>query len=356
MTSPSNGCGGLLIVIVNFRTPGLTIDSLVSLEPELAAFAASEGRAHDRPAAQVVVVENGSGDDSAARLQQAISDHRWTWCQLVVQPKNLGFAGGNNLVLRPALARPADTRPEFVLLLNPDTLVRLQALQELVTFMRTHPQVGIAGSRLEDPDGTPQRSAFRFPNPWTELNDTLRIHLLEKTITRSVMAPPVRDEAHETDWVAGASMIIRPAVFDEIGLLDEGYFVYFEEVDFCLRARRARGPDATEGGRSEGASDGGGWRCWYVPSSRVVHLVGMASQVNNPDMVPKRRPRYWFEARKRFYQKNDGLMVWLLADLAWMAGWVIFRIRRWLQRRPTNDPPWFLWDFIRYTYFPDTAR
>ncbi|MEI8197801.1 MAG: glycosyltransferase family 2 protein [Phycisphaerae bacterium] len=345
----------LLIVIVNFRTPDLTIDALASLVPELTALtdpSADQTSGQMGKSVQVGVVENGSGDDSALRLQQAIADRGWSWCQLLVEPKNLGFAGGNNLALRPALQRPAADRPEFVILLNPDTLVRPGAFQELVTFMRNHPQVGIAGSRLEDPDGTPQRSAFQFPNPWTELNDTLRIHLLEKTVKRSVMAPPVRDEAHETDWVAGASMIIRPAVFDEIGLLDEDYFVYFEEVDFCLRARRAHGA----GGAAAGGGMAAGWRCWYVPASRVVHLVGMSSHVNNPDMVPKRRPRYWFDARKRFYQKNYGLIVWLLADLAWMAGWVIFRIRRWLQRRPTNDPPWFLWDFIRYTYFPDTAR
>lgn len=347
----------LMIVIVNYKTPKLTVDALVSLEPEIAALNAGD-EVLEGMAVRVVVVENGSGDDSVHILRQAIAQHGWTWCELLVQEKNLGFSGGNNVALRPALALPrsiagggeAGARPDYFVLLNPDTLVRPGGMRELVKFMQGHPEVGIAGSRLEDPDGTPQRSAFKFPHPWTELNDTLRIAFLEKSVPRSVMAPPVRSEAHLTDWVAGASMIIRPEVFEDIGLLDEGYFVYFEEVDFCLRASRVK-----RNGK-HGVRGGGGWECGYVPASRVVHLIGMASQVNNPSMVPKRRPRYWFDARKRFYRKNYGLVTSLLADLAWMSGYLVFRVRRWVQRRPTNDPPRFFRDFVRYTYFSGPAK
>jgi GT2 family glycosyltransferase len=343
----ADGGGGLLIVIVNYRTAELTIGALAALEAEVAALACGNGAVPSRTRAtevRVVVVENGSGDDSAELLQQAIASHRWTWCTLLVSPTNLGFAGGNNLALRPELGAEGGEegaragRSEFVVLLNPDTLVRPGAMRELIEFMRRHPDVGIAGSRLEDPDGTAQRSAFRFPTPWTELNDTLRMRVLEKCVPQASGAFDVRDDPHPTDWVAGASMIIRPAVFDAIGLLDEGYFVYYEEVDFCLRARR------------------GGWPCWYVPASRVVHLVGMASQVNNPNMKPKRRPRFWFDARKRYFRRNQGWLTALLADAAWLGGYAIFRVRRWCQRRPTGDPPWFFWDFLRYTYFAGPAR
>src|SRR5262249_8484299 len=162
-------------------------------------------------------------------------------------------------------------------------------------FMKAHPEVGIAGSRLEDPDGTPQRCAFRFPSAASELEEGIRIGFVSRLLQHSVVAPPVRNEAHETDWVAGASMIVRRGVFDEIGLMDDEYFLYFEEVDFCLRARR------------------GGWTCWYVPASRVVHLVGQASGVTDVKRPMKRRPRYWFESRSRYFRRNHGRAYKMLA-------------------------------------------
>src|SRR5204863_2390861 len=121
---------------------------------------------------------------------------------------------------------------------------------------------------------------------------------------RWVVAPPVRTETFPTDWVAGASMIVRKAVFDAIGLMDDEYFMYFEEVDFCLRARRA------------------GWPCWYVPASRVVHLVGQTSGVTDTRQVTKRRPKYWFDSRRRYFLVNHGAVKTALADLVWTAGYV----------------------------------
>src|SRR5262249_32746753 len=141
----------LLVVIVNFRVAQLVIDCLHSLAAELASVASIH----------VSVCENGTGDDSAERIQRAIEDNGWqTWCTLMQLEVNLGFTGGNNVIIRPALESPDP--PEYVLLLNPDTIVRPNALTALVDFMELNPGIGIAGSRLEDPDGTPQRSAFRF--------------------------------------------------------------------------------------------------------------------------------------------------------------------------------------------------
>ncbi len=109
--------------------------------------------------------------------------------------------------------------------------------------------------------------------------------------------------------------------------------MYYEEVDFCLRARRA------------------GWECWYVPASRVIHLVGQASKINNPHMKPKRRPRYWFDSRAGFFSQNYGFLVSLLADAAWASGYACFRLRRLAMLKKVNDAPWLLWDFVRYTCF-----
>lgn len=313
----------LLIVIVNYRSSGLAIDCLRSLEPEVAA----------HPGARAVVVENASGDDSADRLSAAIEEHRWaSWAELVAAPRNGGFAAGNNVAVAPALS--STVPPDYFWLLNPDTVARPGALGELVGFLGRRPDVGLAGSRLEHPDGAPQRSAFRFPTVLGELEGGLRLGLASRLLGRHVVAPPVPDHECRVDWVAGASLLVRREVFEAVGLLDDGYFMYFEEVDFCLKASRA------------------GWPCWYVPSSRVVHLVGQSSGVTRAGDERKRRPRYWFEARRRYFTTNHGRAKTLAADLAFAVSYGSYRARRVLQRKPDDDPKWMLWDFIRYNLLP----
>jgi GT2 family glycosyltransferase len=200
--------------------------------------------------------------------------------------------------------------------------------------MEDRAEVGIAGSRLEEPDGTPQRSAFHFPSILGELEGGLRLGLISRLLARWVVAPDVPDVPGPIDWVAGACMIIRREVFEQVGLMDEGYFMYFEEVDFCRRARRA------------------GWPCWYVPTARVVHLVGQSSGVTDPRAARRRRPSYWFHARRRYFLNNHGRAATALADLAWSLGYATFRLRRLIQRKPDTDPEWLLWDFIRFNFLP----
>jgi N-acetylglucosaminyl-diphospho-decaprenol L-rhamnosyltransferase len=309
------------IVIVNFKTPGLVIDCLRSLVEEVRA-------AGD---CQVIVVENGSPDDSAQRLEAAIRTEQWGgWAKLLVLDKNLGFAGGNNAALRPLLAesKPAD----YFLLLNPDTVVRPGAVTTLIDFLDRHPKAGIAGSRLEDPDGTPQRSAFRFPTVPSEFETGVRLGLISRLFRSSIVAPPVTDATHRCDWLAGASMLVRKEVFDAIGLMDDDYFLYYEETDFMLRAKRA------------------GWSTWYVPASRVVHLVGQASGVTDTKKPARRLPKYWFDSRRRYFVKNHGAFYALWADAAWLIGFSLWRVRRRLQKKPDLDPPHYLSDFVRYNF------
>src|SRR5580692_7169823 len=123
----------LLIVIVNYRVPQLTIDCLHSVAQEISSI----------PDAQVAVCENGSGDESAQKIQQAIEQNGWgSWCSLTVNAANLGFTGGNNVILRPAMQRASP--PQYFVLLNPDTVVRPNALRALLQFMDQHLKVGIS--------------------------------------------------------------------------------------------------------------------------------------------------------------------------------------------------------------------
>ena len=312
----------LLIVIVNYRSASLTIDCLRSLAPEINNVPGS---------VRVVITDNASGDDSVEKLAAALRDNNWSgWATLQPLARNGGFAYGNNQAIGPALA--GSDRPDYVLLLNPDTLVRSGAIAALMRFMDEHPEAGIAGSRLEHPDGTPQQSAFRFHSVLSELEGGVRIGLVSRLLKDRVVAMPVPESACKVGWVAGASMIVRREVFESAGLMDEAYFMYFEEVDFCLKASRD------------------GWPCWYVPESRVVHLVGQTSGVTDRKRANKRRPAYWFDSRRRYFLKNHGRFKTFLANLAWSAGFATFRARQFLQRKPDSEPTRLLRDFLQYNF------
>ena len=341
-------------IIVNYRSAGLTLDCLRSLEPEVRRFAADP----DGGPIHIVVTDNHSPDDSVAVLRSAIEANGWTdWVTLLPLPENGGFSYGNNRGIEHALAM--DPPPEVVHLLNPDTLVREGALLELARFMAAHPDVGIAGSRLEDPDGTAQHSGFRFHSVPGEFAEATRVGVVLKLLGPWRVAAPILEADGRVDWVAGASMAVRRAVIDHVGLLDERYFMYYEEMDFTLTARRA------------------GWPCGYTPASRVVHLVGQVSGVTKAkrDDAPgatgdgssqggaaepsgassergsrglKRRPRYWYEARAYFWKKNHGALTKFAADVAFVLGILVHRCSALLKGKPHLDPPGLLADFIRF--------
>jgi N-acetylglucosaminyl-diphospho-decaprenol L-rhamnosyltransferase len=306
----------MLVVIVNYRTADLVVNCLRSLAPEVAAL----------PNTRVVVVENCSGDDSVETLSAAIATEGWGhWATLMPAERNGGYAYGNNVAIRPALA--SDNPPDYVLLLNPDTQVYGNALKALQDFMDTHPTAGIAGSSFTEVDGSNWPIAFRFPTILSELDSGLRLGLVNKLLDNWQTVQIMDDQQRQVDWLPGASMCIRRQVFEAIGLMDEDYFLYYEETDFCLQAQRA------------------GWGCWYVPESRVMHIAGQSTGVTVRNAQPKRLPTYWFESRRRFFVKNYGLLYAAIADLVWMVAFALWRGRRLLQRKPDPDPPRMLQDF-----------
>lgn len=310
----------LLVIILNYRVTELTIDCLRSLEPEVPRV----------PGTRVAVCENGTGGDAEARLRRAIAEHGWSpWVDLQVVFPNRGFTGGNNVVLREAL-QSADP-PSYFLLLNADTLIQPGALEAVVRFMDAHPQVGIAGSRLEWPDGSPQGSPFRFQGIATEFDRGLRLGVVSRLLSRWSVCLPTPHEACQVDWVSGASMIVRREVVEAIGPLDEGLYTYFDDIDYCLNAKRA------------------GWQTWFVPDSRVTHLEGKSTGINTQTV--KRRPAYWFEARRRFFLRNYGPFYMALVDAAFLIGFALWRLRRRLQRKPDTDPPHMLLDALRHSVF-----
>ncbi len=317
----------VLVVIVNYRTADLTINCLYSLVPEMQLV----------PGIQVTVVDNASGDDSVSKIQQAIDAEGWgDWVNLVASPHNGGFAAGNNFAIRPALK--SDCPPDYFLLLNPDTEIRPGAIRTLVDFMAERPKVGIAGSSFELADGTPWQITLRFPTLLSELDSGLRLGIVSKLLRKWVTAQPSGNKICQADWLPGACMLIRREVFESVGLMDEEYFLYYEETDYCLQVKR------------------GGWSCWYVPESVVMHIGGQSTGVEVPNEPPERLPKYCFDSRRRYFTKNHGLVYAAIADLFCISGLALWKIRQVIQRKPNFDPPNYLGDLIQNSVWLKGAR
>jgi GT2 family glycosyltransferase len=311
----------LLIAIVSYRVTNLTIDCLRSLTREI----------NRVPNARVAVCENGTGGDAEERLRRAIAENDWgSWVDLTSIYPNRGFTGGNNAIIRPALE--SNDPPEYVLLLNADTIVLEHALDALVAFMDNHPKVGIAGSLLLSPKGIAQGSPFRFTGIASELDRGLRLGLVTRLLSPWNVTFPTPNDSCPVDWVAGASMILRRTMLDQIGLLDEGLYTYFDDLDICLRAARA------------------GWETWFVPQSRIIHLEGASTGIGT-GRAERRRARYWFEARRRYFLKNYGVLYTALVDAAYILGFSISRLQRWIRRKPESEPPFMLIDSVLHSVF-----
>jgi len=308
-------------VIVNYRTAALVVECLRSIAAEAAAL----------PGFRAVVVDNASGDGSVETLAGAIEREGWRgWASVIANDRNGGFASGNNVGIREALR----ARVDHVLLLNPDTVARSGAIRALSDFLDSHPQVGIAGSALENAAGGAECSAHNAPSPLGELESGASLGLLSRALRRHAVTPPLRDVAHECEWVSGASLMVKKEVFDSVGLLDEEYFLYFEEADFCLRARQA------------------GWQVWFVPASRVVHLEGASTGIAD---TSRRRPRYWYDSRRRYFLKHFGAAGLVLADALWAVGTASLALRRFLRlgaggngRNPRRFALDLLWGDLRF--------
>ena len=317
----------LLVSIVNWKTADLTIGCLHSIAEEIS----------DLPQCHVIVVDNGSPDQSADQISDAIQKNEWgSFVTLVRLTDNRGFAAGNNAAIRAGLeARP---QTAHVLLLNPDTIVRHGAIPTLIHFMQTHDDIGIAGGRSEDPDTTPQHCCFTFPNIVGEAASATNVGLIRRLLKSRITHIPIPEEPSQVDWVSGAFMIVRTDVLHEVGLLDESFFLYFEETDFILRARRA------------------GWPCWHVPQSRIVHLVGQSSGVTRRDQLPKRVPNYWYESRTRYFVMNHGRAYAAVTDLLVVLASCLSLVRGMIQREAPRNPPYFIRDLLRSSALFGGAR
>lgn len=286
----------LVIVILNYRTPDLTLACLSSLQPQLDS------------SMRVLVVDNASGDGSADRIERAIALHNLD-AELVRSPVNGGFAAGMNLGIRSAPA-------EAYLLLNSDTILRPGAIAAMLDAMHRHPEAGIIGSALLDEHEQVAPSAFRDPHPVSELLRSAHTGVLHRALERFDLPLPPTSKPVEADWLAFACVLVRRELIERIGLLDEGFFMYFEDVDYCRRARTA------------------GFKVLYWPEAQVEHYAGSSSGITYAEARRKRAPRYYYEARARYYGKWFGREGLWLANALWLLGRGVSWSRERLGREP----------------------
>jgi GT2 family glycosyltransferase len=252
----------LAVVIVSWNTRVLLAECLEVLGAELAR---ESPEALPPLAADVWVVDNHSADGSTDLVRT-----RFPWVRLVENPENVGFARATNQGIRASRGR-------HVLLLNPDTRLRPGALGTLVDVLDDRREAGIAGACLVSADGTPQVSAEVSPTLGRELRRLF--HLGSSAASSPKGSAPPRP----VDIVPGTCMLLRRSMLDAVGLLDEGYFMYSEDVDLCRRAR------------------GAGWAVYWVPAAEVVHLGGQSTR-----QVPAAMFLQLHESKVRYIRKHHG--------------------------------------------------
>lgn len=222
---------------------------------------------------EVVVVDNASQDGSPDMVAESFPEFR-----LLRQTTNIGFTGGHNLATR-------ERRGRHVVLLNSDTVVHPGAIRQLMQFWDDHPEAGIIGPKLLNPDGSLQFSCRRFPNPVAALfRNTLlgRLFPNNRYTREYLMTDWPHNLEREVDWLSGAAMFIREEVVDQVGMLDEDLFMFCEDVDLCKRAWQA------------------GFKVIYVPQAVITHAIGRST-----DQAPNRMVARFHRSMFRYYLKHN---------------------------------------------------
>jgi N-acetylglucosaminyl-diphospho-decaprenol L-rhamnosyltransferase len=268
--------------------------------------------------ARIVVVDNHSNDDSSEVIRTWLSKYDLNDKVTFVQAnQNAGFAAGNNIGIKTLKA-------QYYLLLNSDTLVQPGTIRAILDTAVCFPEAGLFSPRLEWKDGHGQESCFQFPTPFSELSDAAKTGLIDRLLRKYIVALPVQTQIARPQWTSFACVLIKEEVFQKIGLLDEGYFMYFEDIEFCFRAHKA------------------GLKVVHNPEVRVVHLRGGSSPVKEQARLKKRVPKYFYESRTRYFYQSYGWLGLAAANLLWLMGRLVSGTRQVLGRsdKATIEGQW----------------
>ena len=288
----------LTAIIVNFNTEGLLRNAIGRLQAAAA-----------RMSLKIAIIDNASRDNSIALIKNEFPD-----CHLIANPTNVGFGRANNQALDLVEGR-------YVLLLNTDASVSADTIYKTIAYMDSHPRCGILGVRLVGRDGALQPSARYFPTPW---NLFLARTGLNRLFTGVRMVDDMAwDHAsvRECDWVPGCYFLVRKAVIDQIGLFDPRYFLYYEEIDHCLAARKA------------------GWEVIFFADTTVVHIGGESAKTTGAITAGGRQiEAMQIESELLYFRKNHGIAgVWVNVLLTVAADGIVL-LKHLLRRKSPVDP------------------
>jgi GT2 family glycosyltransferase len=285
--------GELVVSIINYRTGEMTIAAAQSVLDALGA-----------RSAKVVIVDNASGDGSDTQIADWIDGAGDARLHLIRSETNSGFSGGHNQTLA------ACPDAAFYLILNSDALLRPDFFDVLIPAAEAATKAGLIAPQLDWEDGTPQISTFRFASPASELIRAAVTGPVTKLLKRYDVPLSTTPDPARIQWASFACILLRGDMVRALGPMDDGYFLYYEDEEYALRANRA------------------GWGIAHVPAARAVHFRGGSGPVKTLQAAQKRLPNYYYRSRMRFLRQVAGRLGPLRANLCWILGRLIAQARR----------------------------
>lgn len=281
------------ISTINYRTADLTLDCVRSV---LADMDGIEGR--------IVVVDNASGDGSAEQIEAWIkAQSPEVPVDLVRSETNSGFSGGHNQGISACLA-------DYYLVLNSDAILRPGFLSAILACADDNPRAGLIAPQIEAEDGEVQDNCFRFHTPLSELIRAACSGPVTRLLKRHVVALETPADPDQIEWASFACILLRGDMIADVGPMDEGYFLYFEDAEYCLRARRK------------------GWHIARTSEAVAVHFRGGSGPVKSLEKARKRLPAYFYHSRARFLYQAHGYGGLIGANLLWHLGRSLAHMRR----------------------------
>ena len=306
----------LLTIVLNYRTAAMT---LRSTETALAAMAGVDG--------EIIIVDNDSQDGSFETISEHVAARGWgenNRVRVIQSGHNGGFGAGNNIGIRAGLSD--SSKPDFIYVLNSDAFPEPDAIKILLDHLMSNPEAGFAGSHIRGDDGVTHTSTFRFPSIFSEFEGSVKLGPFSRLLGAYRVPIETPKETQSVDWLAGASLMMRQSVLDEVGLFDETFFLYFEEIDLCRRVRLA------------------GHRIDFVRASKVTHIGSVSTGMK----TWKRIPGYWYDSRLYYFRKNHGAFYAGMATLAHMTGGGLHWLRCLLTGKKRDIPANFLRSLARH--------
>lgn len=321
----------VLTIILNFKTAEM---SLRSAEAALNAMEGIEG--------EIILVDNDSQDGSFEQMCTHVTSQGWdkdSRVRVLQSGHNGGYGAGNNVGIRAKLSN--GHAPDYIYVLNSDAFPEQDAIRILRDHLDTNPKTGFAGSYIHGEDEDPHLTSFRFPSIASEFETAIRFGPVSRILAHRIVPIPIPGHSRSVDWLAGASLMMRQSLLDEIGLFDETFFLYFEETDLCRRAAKA------------------GYQTYYLRDSRVMHIGSVSTGMKSWNRVPT----YWFDSRLHYFTKNHGAFYAFGATLVHLGGGFLHWLRCLITRKNRDVPPFFLttlaWHDLKaglYACWPNNRR